>query len=156
MKKLLITASILSLTYVGLSLYTATPSETIKTVVNTVTESKEVIEAETTPVAAVVVEEEITPVQTQTIQVEEEVIYKWAAEMREAGIAESDYSFVTEMLLDDNGWRTTGEHVWYKSKRTIGAGTLVGNLKFANDWVLKGYNGSWSQANQRFINSGNF
>jgi hypothetical protein len=157
MKKLIITASILSLTFVGLSIYTSNPVKPTKVTASTVVEKEQTV----APVAPEVVAqpapvEEATPVQPQVTQVEQEVTYKWAKEMSEAGISESDYALVTEMLLDDNGWRTTGERVWYKSTRTIGAGTLVGNLKFANDWVIAGYNGSWSQANQRFINSGNF
>jgi hypothetical protein len=87
------------------------------------------------------------------------VVYKWAAEMQEAGIAEENYGIVTEILLDENGWRKpdgSGEKIWRYSTSQIGAGTLVGSLKFAQGWVADNYAGSWVDAQWRYVNSGNF
>lgn len=84
------------------------------------------------------------------------VTYKWSADMAKAGIASSDYDYVTQMVLDDNGWRTSGPKLWQKYNAPFGGdGSLSAHIAFANRWVLQ-YHGSWSAAYNLWVNAGNF
>jgi hypothetical protein len=73
--------------------------------------------------------------------------------MTGVGIAESDQGYVTEMLLDDNGWRTSGDNLW-RGFNDID-GSLKDRLNYASTWVRTNY-GSWAAAYQQYKNTGNF
>ncbi len=79
--------------------------------------------------------------------------YTYAADMTGVGIAESDQGYVTEMLLDDNGWRTSGDNLW-RGFNDID-GSLKDRLNYASTWVRTNY-GSWAAAYQQYKNTGNF
>jgi len=79
--------------------------------------------------------------------------FNYVAEMDAVGIAQSDYGYVTEMLLDENGWRTSGDNLW-RGFNDID-GSLKDRLNYASTWVRTNY-GSWAAAYQQYKNTGNF
>lgn len=96
-----------------------------------------------------------TPVST-TAPAPTPVTYQWADDMAKAGIAPADYGFVTDMVLDSNGWRTSGPKLWQKYNAPFGGdGSLAAHIAYANRWVLQ-YHGSWTAAHNLWVNAGNF
>ena len=97
-----------------------------------------------------------------TAPVEQPRTYKYAADMAAAGIAESDYGYVTDMLLEeeaasDHGWRVVpqgGRAVWYRAMRAP-EGTLSNKLDWANRYVFATY-GTWEVAHRQYVRAGNF
>lgn len=83
------------------------------------------------------------------------ITYKFAADMASVGIAESDYSYVTDTVLDDNGWRVTGDKVWRKAVDGSSYTNLHDKLLFANNYVVANY-GTWKAAYDSYVNRGNF
>jgi len=79
--------------------------------------------------------------------------FKYVAEMDAVGISQNDYGYVTEMLLDENGWRTSGDNLW-RGFNDID-GSLKDRLNYASTWVRTNY-GSWAAAYQQYKNTGNF
>jgi hypothetical protein len=61
--------------------------------------------------------------------------YKWAAEMTAAGIAAADHGYVTDMVLEDSGWRLVmrDKTVWHLARQT--QGTLTEQLIQVNKYV---------------------
>lgn len=86
----------------------------------------------------------------------EPVVYKWTQEMSAAGITETDYGYVTDMVLDENGWRIDyskklWQHAYIASKKS----SLVESIQYADRWV-KLHHGTWQQANEIWNRAGNF
>lgn len=110
-----------------------------------------------TPVATPKVSPKVTPQVSQAPVAP--IVYKWADQMAAAGISESDYGYVTTMLLDDNGWRTTGTPLWQGNAVTVGIGnnaeSIPPMLQRAVRWVAK-YEGTWAVAYDRWNTAGNF
>lgn len=82
--------------------------------------------------------------------------YKWAAEMNAAGIAAADHGYVTDMVLEDFGWRVVmrDKSVWHLARQT--QGTLVEQLVQVNKYVEVRYAGSWVAAHSEYVSKGNF
>lgn len=110
----------------------------------------EITEKTTAPVAQIVQEPDPVP------QVEEPapVTYKWAAEMEAAGISESDYGIVSQLVLDDNGWVRAGRNAWYKGGECwMLYHNMVSCLKYA-DAEIKNTAGTWQNASKRWLTIG--
>ena len=109
------------------------------------------------PAASVAPVEQAAPVQATAPSAPEQPVYKWADQMAAAGIAESDYGYVTEMVLNDAGWRLSGPGLWQRAQTTWQScgGDLVQCLQRADVWV-KQYHGTWAQAHELYVRAGNF
>lgn len=82
--------------------------------------------------------------------------YKWSAEMTAAGIAAADQGYVTDMVLEDFGWRVVMREkpVWHLARQTHG--TLTEQLIQVNKYVGARYEGSWAAAHAEYVAKGNF
>lgn len=82
--------------------------------------------------------------------------YAFAAEMAAAGIAEADYGYVTDMVLDAQGWRTfqRDKPVWHLARRT--QGTLTEQLSQVKLYIEVTYGGDWAAANSKYMTVGYF
>jgi hypothetical protein len=82
--------------------------------------------------------------------------YKWSAEMNAAGIAPADHGYVTDMVLEDFGWRMAVREkpVWQLARQT--QGTLTEQLVQVNKYVEVRYAGSWAAAHTDYMSKGNF
>lgn len=84
--------------------------------------------------------------------------YKFADEMAANGIAESDYGYVTDMVLDTYGWRMAQRYpdkpLWHLARQT--RGDLTEQLRQVNFYVSKFYEGSWSRAHETYVQTRNF
>lgn len=95
-----------------------------------------------------------TPAPAPQPQTPAPVTYKWAAEMATAGIAESDYDIVTQLLLDDSGWVFVGRSAWYKAGECwANYRDLVGCLTIANLHINRTA-GTWDKASQNWLTVG--
>lgn len=105
------------------------------------------------------VDQQPTPQPVQTVEepvAPAPIAYKWSNEMAAAGIAESDYGYITDMLLNDEGWKLIGDKVWQNAAKCwIANKDIVLCLKSAQSWV-KEYHGTWAQANAIWNRAGNF
>lgn len=112
------------------------------------------------PVSEPVVNETTTnptpPAPTQPSAPEQPQTYLFADEMEAAGIEEADFNYVTEMVLDTNGWRLAhrGKPVWHKAHQT--PGTLTERLAQVNKYVTVMYEASWTKAHEAYVSTGNF
>ncbi|MET4003875.1 hypothetical protein ABIB48_002613 [Arthrobacter sp. UYCu511] len=84
--------------------------------------------------------------------------HKFAAEMAAAGISESDFGIVEQLVLDNNGWRVYSANpdqpIWRLARQT--KGELTSQLKDVVLYVQVTYDGSWSAAQDSYVNRGNF
>ncbi|MDQ0869011.1 hypothetical protein QFZ70_001484 [Arthrobacter sp. V1I9] len=82
--------------------------------------------------------------------------YTFAAEMAAAGIAEADYGYVTDMVLDAQGWRTfqRDKPVWHLARRT--QGTLTEQLSQVKLYVEVNFGGDWAAAHAKYVTVGQF
>ncbi|MDP9694481.1 UNVERIFIED_ORG: type IV secretory pathway VirB10-like protein [Arthrobacter globiformis] len=82
--------------------------------------------------------------------------YKWADEMNAAAIAAADHGYVTDMVLEDFGWRVVmrDKPVWHLARQT--QGTLTEQLVQVNKYVEARYAGSWAAAHGEYVSKGNF
>lgn len=80
--------------------------------------------------------------------------YKYGLVMSAAGIDSTDFSYVTDMVLNDNGWRMNGPNLWAHAVQG-GTEPLVWNLQRVDHYVLQTY-GSWSAAHSQWIGTGDF
>ena len=83
------------------------------------------------------------------------IVYKWADDMASVGIAQSDYAFVTDTVLDDNGWRLAGDKIWHEAVNGSFYTNLHDKILFANNYVVT-YYGTWQAAYDSYVNRGNF
>jgi hypothetical protein len=111
------------------------------------------------PVAEAPAETTTNPVVGPEAPVEPEAqprTYKWAAEMNAAGIAAADHGYVTDMVLEDSGWRmmVREKPIWHLARQT--QGTLIEQLTQVNNYVEVRYAGSWAAAHSEYVSRGNF
>lgn len=96
----------------------------------------------------------------ETQEVTEPVVYKWAAEMAEAGVAESEYGYITDMVLNEHGWREyrhdPSAKLWQRSgmcnPREYG---LAQCIKSAVHWSVTHY-GSIKNAHDAWVRNSDF
>lgn len=83
--------------------------------------------------------------------------YQFAVAMANAGIAQSDFGYVTDMVLDSNGWRLTGPNLWQHANANNDGynESITWNLGRVNYYVTATY-GSWSAADAQWVSTGDF
>lgn len=81
--------------------------------------------------------------------------YQWSDAMALAGINAADYGSVTDMVLDDSGWRIVGPNLWQHALSAGATQTLEFNLARVNYYVGVTY-GSWASADDTWTNTGDF
>lgn len=97
-----------------------------------IVEQEQVVEA---PVATI--HQTQAPVEEAPTQ--PQITYKWAAEMAEAGVPESDYGYITDMVLNEHGWREyrhdPSAKIWRRHEHcNPRAEGLVNCIKYAVGW----------------------
>jgi len=82
--------------------------------------------------------------------------YTFATEMAAAVLAEADYKYVNEMVLDAQGWRTypRDKPVWHLARRITG--TLTEQLSQVKLSVEVTYGDDWFTAHAKYVTVGNF
>lgn len=119
-------------------------------------ETKAIQEAPVVPAPAKTTKSPVTepeaPVEAQT----RPQTYKWAAEMSAAGIDVADHGYVTDMVLEDFGWRMVMREkpVWHLARQT--QGTLTEQLVQVSKYVEVRYVGVWAAAHAEWLSTGHF
>ena len=83
--------------------------------------------------------------------------YIYSEVIRAAGIASSDDGYVTDMVLNDHGWRVYGPNTWSHANQANEGNSepLVWNIGRVNHYVIATY-GSWSAAHDAWVSGGDF
>ena len=106
--------------------------------------------------APIVPEPAPTPAPEASTPVQQTEPYVFGAEMAAAGIAEADYGYVTDMVLDAQGWRTfqRDKPAWHLARRT--QGTLTEQLSQVKLYVEVNFGGDWAAAHAKYVAVGQF